>query len=367
MGFYKRYLEYKDFDFDYFFSKITDDDIERIIAKDNLTELDFLTLLTKKAEKYLESMAQKAKALTLQHFGKTILLYTPMYIANYCINQCVYCGFNAANKITRKKLTPEEVENEAETIAETGLKHILVLTGESGKASPPSYIKECVEILKKYFTSISIEVYPLDKKEYAELIEAGVDGVTLYQEVYDEEVYDKMHIKGPKKNYRYRLDAPERTCMAHVRNINIGALLGLTGWRSEIFFTALHASYLQDKYPDTDVCISFPRIRSQTGNFKPSSIVSDINLVQMITALRLFMPRAGLTISTRENPMLRNNLIGLGITKMSAGSSTEVGGHSMDNKSEGQFDISDERSVEEMKKMIYAKGYQPVFKDWQMI
>ncbi len=367
MSFYERYLEYKNFDFETFFDRVSEQDIINTISKDRITELEFLMLLSQKASKYLEPMAQKARKLTIQNFGKVIFLYTPMYLANYCVNQCVYCGFNIANKINRKKLTLEEVEKEAQAISSTGLRHILILTGESRRESPVQYIKQCVEVLKKYFRSISIEVYPLEESEYKELIETGVDGFTIYQEVYNEEVYEKLHIKGPKRNYRYRLDAPERACRASMRSVNIGALLGLDDWRKEAFFTGIHADYLQTRYPDTEISISLPRIRPQCGGFTPPYVVEDRDLVQIMLAQRLFMPRAGITISTRESQSIRDNLIGLGVTKMSAGSSTEVGGHTQENKSEGQFDINDRRGVEEIKQRIYEKGYQPVFKDWQAI
>jgi len=367
MSFYERYREYKNFDFETFFDRVSEQDIINTISKDRITELEFLMLLSQKASKYLEPMAQKARKLTIQNFGKVIFLYTPMYLANYCVNQCVYCGFNIANKINRKKLTLEEVEKEAQAISSTGLRHILILTGESRRESPVQYIKQCVEVLKKYFRSISIEVYPLEESEYKELIETGVDGFTIYQEVYNEEVYEKLHIKGPKRNYRYRLDAPERACRASMRSVNIGALLGLDDWRKEAFFTGIHADYLQTRYPDTEISISLPRIRPQCGGFTPPYVVEDRDLVQIMLAQRLFMPRAGITISTRESQSFRDNLIGLGVTKMSAGSSTEVGGHTQENKSEGQFDINDRRGVEEIKQRIYEKGYQPVFKDWQAI
>lgn len=367
MSFYNEYIKYRDFDFDNFFNKLSDNDVLRAISKERLNEYDFLTLLSKKAEKYLEKMAQKASRLTLQHFGKVIFLYTPLYLANYCVNQCAYCGFNITNKITRKKLEMDEIEREAKIISETGLKHILVLTGESKEKTPVTYIKECVEILKKYFTSITIEIYPLTEDEYKELVLAGVDGLTVYQEVYNEKTYDKIHISGPKKDYKFRIDTPERACKAAIRSVNIGALLGLDDWRKESFFTGLHGNYLQDNYLDTEVSISLPRIRPHVGTFQSIFNVEDKNIVQIILALRLYMPRVGITISTREEAEFRDNLIGLGVTKMSAGSSTEVGGHTLEEKSDGQFDISDVRSVEEMKDCIYKKGYQPVFKDWQAI
>ena len=365
MNFYEKYIKYKDFDIKAFFDKVSNDDILRIINKETLNELDYLALLSDRAENHLELMARRSQQLTFQHFGKAILLYTPMYLANYCVNQCVYCGFNVTNRIVRKSLTLDEVEQEARIIASTGLRHILILTGESRQRSPVSYIKECVGVLKKYFTSITIEIYPLDEEEYGELINVGVDGLTVYQEVYNEETYRQMHLKGPKRNYRYRLDAPERACTAGMRSVNIGALLGLDDWAGEAFLTGLHTKYLQDKFPDMEISVSLPRIRPHAGQFQPKCQINDRNLVQIMLAIRLFMPRAGITISTRESAGFRDNLVGLGVTKMSAGSSTEVGGHALAEKSEGQFAISDGRSVEEIREMIYKKGFQPVFKDWE--
>lgn len=367
MSFYEEYHKFKDFNFDNFFSQISDSDILRILNKDNLDEFDFLALLSPTAESYLEEMAQKSHRLTVQYFGKTILLYTPIYIANHCVNKCSYCGFNVENKINRKRLSLEEIEAEARSISSSGLRHILLLTGESKKESPVSYIVDAVKILKKYFDSISIEIYPLTEDEYIEVIEAGVDGLTVYQEVYDEDVYDRVHIAGPKKNYRFRLDAPERGCIAKMRNVNIGALLGLSDWRIESFFTGLHTSYLQNKYSDVDISVSLPRIRPHAGSFEDIFVVNDKSLVQIMLAIRLFLPRVGITISTREQQELRDNLIALGVTKMSAGVSTEVGGHSSKNKTEAQFDISDKRSVREVRDTIEAKGYQPLFKDWMII
>jgi len=367
MSFYAKYMEYRKFDFDGFFYGVTDLDVQRALNKEFIDEMDYLALLSPMAEKYLEQMAVKAQQLTIRNFGKVIFLFTPLYLSNYCTNKCVYCGFNVTNDIKRSKLTLDEVEQEAEAIRRTGLRHILILTGESRKDSPVSYIKDCVHVLKKRFSSISIEVYPLEEQEYAELVEAGVDGFTMFQEVYNEKLYQELHLGGPKRNYRYRLDAPERACRACMRTVNIGALLGLDEWRRESFFTGLHADYLQDNYPEIEISVSFPRIRPSMGCYEPRYQVTDKNLVQAMLALRIFMPRAGITLSTRENAKLRNNLLGLGVTKMSAGSSTAVGGYSNKSKSESQFDISDERSVEEIKQMIYSKGYQPVFKDWLQI
>ncbi|MCL6638694.1 MAG: 2-iminoacetate synthase ThiH [Firmicutes bacterium] len=366
MSFYEVYRRYCDFDFERFWAGVTEADVGRAITGTRLKPVDFLTLLSPAAEKHLEAMAQKAHRLTVQHFGRTILLYTPLYLANYCVNHCVYCGFRCGNELLRKKLAPAEVEEEAKVIAATGLKHILILTGESRKDSPLSYIKECVQILKKYFTAISIEVYPLEVEEYAQLTAAGVDGMTMYQEVYDEGVYAEMHPAGPKRNYRYRLDAPERACRAGMRSVNVGALLGLHDWRKEAFFTGLHADYLQSKFPAVEVSISLPRMRPHLGGFPPRVAVSDRNLVQYMVAFRLFMPRAGITVSTRERPELRDRLVRLGATRMSAGSCTAVGGRTA-RDSTGQFEISDERDVAAVAAMLYRQGYQPVYKDWQYI
>ncbi|MFZ5753118.1 MAG: radical SAM protein, partial [Bacillota bacterium] len=212
MSFADKLLKYQEFPFASYLAGVTGADIERTLTKEALVERDFLNLLSEQAVPYLERMAQKAHQLTVQHFGRVILLYTPLYLANYCVNQCAYCGFKVTNRITRKKLTLEEVEKEARAIAQTGLRHILILTGESRQHTPVSYIEECVRILKNYFDSISIEIYPLTEEEYGQLVAAGVDGLTLYQEVYDPVTYDAIHLAGPKKDYRFRLDAPERAC-----------------------------------------------------------------------------------------------------------------------------------------------------------
>lgn len=366
MSFYEEYRSFDGFDFERFFERVTASGIRRILTKDRLSKMDYLTLLSPAAENFLEEMAQRANRLSVRHFGRVVFLFTPMYLANHCVNQCVYCGFKVHNKLERKKLTPAEVAREAEIIAATGLKHILILTGESRRESPVSYMKECVEVLKKYFTSIGIEVYPLEENEYAELVAAGVDGFTMFQEVYNEEVYAELHPGGPKRNYRYRLEAPERACRAGMRTVNVGALLGLHHWRAEAFFTGLHADYLQNKFPDMEVSISPPRMRPQLGGFPPRVVVNDKNLVQYMLAFRLFMPRGGITISSRERAELRNRLVRLGATKMSAGVSTAVGGRSQPD-STGQFEISDGRSVAEMAQMLYSQGYQPVYKDWQSL
>lgn len=367
MSVLKKIHKYSSYQIEEILNDTTEHEVINVLQKQQINEHDYLILLSKSAEKHLEKMAERANQLTINNFGRVIFLYTPLYLSNYCVNECLYCGFNVKNKIKRHQLTYDELESEAKIISETGLKHILVLTGESKQKASVEYIKGAIKILKKYFTSISIEIYPLSQLEYKQLIDEGVDGLTIYQEVYDRETYKKLHVSGPKTDYDYRLVAPERACKAGIRSINIGALFGLFDWRKEAFFTGLHANYLQNNYPDTEVSVSFPRMRPHKGLYKPDLNVTDKNLVQMMMATRLYNPRAGITVSTRETAELRDNIMGLGVTKMSAGSTTKVGGHSRDDNEEGQFDICDSRNVEDMKKDIYKRGYQPVLKDWQSI
>jgi 2-iminoacetate synthase len=366
-NFYDIVKECENVDINVHFESVNRNSIEHILSKDKCSKYDFLSLLSPKALNDLESVAQKSNELTVRHFGRTVLLYAPVYISNYCENKCIYCGFNKNNSIQRKQLDFMEIEREAEKIAESGINHILLLTGSDKSIANISYIENAVEILKKYFSSVSIEVYPMEVEEYKRLVDKGVDGVCLYQETYDEKLYSKIHLGGPKRNYMYRLNAPERACLAGVRTINIGSLLGLKDWREEIFTTGLHAEYLQNKYSDAEVSLSFPRLRPQAGGFSSGIQVDDISMVQMMLAYRIFMPRGGITISTREASVFRDNVLPLGVTKMSAGSKTIVGGYSGDCSDDGQFEISDDRSVKEIEKMIYTKGFQPVFKDWHCL
>lgn len=368
MSFYDVLTEYQDFSFEEFFSRLTHSDIQRIIAKNDLRPLDFLALLSPVAADHLELMAQKAHRLTVQYFGKTIQLFTPLYISNYCSNQCIYCGFNHSNKILRKKLSLQEIELEAASIAQTGMQHLLLLTGEAKQVTPIDYLVDAVTVLKKYFASVSVEIFPMDEDEYRTLQQAGVDGLTLFQEAYDQETYKKVHIAGKKADYRYRLDAPERGARAGFRVVNIGALLGLAEKRSEFFFTGLHAAYLERKYLDTEVAVSLPRFNDAECDYMPDYPVDDKTFVQFLMALRLFLPRAGITISTRENARMRDHLIKLGATRFSAGVCTSVGGYSQpDTDDTPQFEITDERSVEEVAAAITGFGYQPVYKDWDDI
>jgi 2-iminoacetate synthase len=341
-------------------------DVERVLARETLRPQDLAVLLSPIALSYLEPMAKKAQALTIRNFGRTIGLFTPLYLANFCTNSCLYCSFHAGNEIVRCKLTVEQAIKEGEAISSTGLQHLLLLTGESRNQSGPGYMEECVQALRPMFASLGLEVYPLSTEEYRGLFEAGIDSVTLFQETYDEITYAEVHPAGPKRNYHYRLEAPDRACEAGISSVNIGALLGLSDWRRDAFYSALHADYLQRNYPGVEVSISVPRLRPYAGSFKSSATpVTDEALVQIILAYRLFLPRAGLTLSTRESPQMRENLLPLGITRLSAGSLTSVGGYSeTDNVGSAQFEIADERSVPDVVQMIRAKGYLPAFCDW---
>lgn len=366
-SFFDELRRFDRFDFSSFLENVSKQDVERALLKESLGELDFLSLLSRNALGYLEPLAQRAQECTLANFGRVISLYTPLYISNYCDNDCLYCGFKHSNTIQRKKLSVNEVEHEAQEIAKSGIRQVLLLTGESKEVSPVSYIKECIQAVSRYFTAVNIEIYPLIEEEYALLIAAGADGLTIYQETYDKDLYGMLHIRGPKSDYRFRLDAPQRAAEARMRQVNIGALLGLGEFQKEVFFAGLHACWLQNNYPEIELGISLPRMQPQAGGFVCAHPLTDQELVQSLIALRLFLPRAGIAISTRENSTLRKNLIGLGVTRMSAGSRTQVGGYALAATKEGQFEIADKSSVEEIKEMIVRKGYQPVCKDWQAL
>jgi 2-iminoacetate synthase len=367
MSFSELLDQYTDFDYHGFWHSRTDAHVCQCLAKEKLSPLEFMTLLSPAAGEHLEAMAQKARSLTIQHFGHTIQLYIPLYISNYCNSECVYCGFNRRHDITRRKLTMEEIDIEARKIAETGMRHILVLTGEAPKLTPIDYLVASVKILKRYFSSISIEMYPMDRDEYVQLKKAGVDGLTIYQEVYDRKTYQQVHLAGRKTDYQYRLDAPARGAEAGFRWVNIGALLGLADPLKEAFITGLHAHYLTNRYLNTEISISMPRINPAEGGYKSQYLLDDRNFVQILAAFRLFLPRAGIPISTRERATFRDHLMQLGATRFSAGSRTDVGGYTGVEKSEcQQFEISDERSVSEMVAAIKNGGLQPVYKDWEL-
>ncbi len=327
---------------------------------------DFLTLLAPSATRHLEAMAQLAQGITRRTFGRAIHLFTPLYLANHCTNRCVYCGFNNKNAIKRTRLTLEEIEREGAVIAATGLRHILLLTGDSRQKSSPDYIAEAARCLRKHFPGISIEVYALTMEEYTQLRQAGVDGMTMFQETYNETLYPTLHPSGPKNNFHFRLEAPTRAAAAGFRSVNIGALLGLDVWRRDAFFTGLHAHWLQQHYPAVETAVSVPRMRPHVGIPCNVHDVSDIDLVQYIVALRIFLPMTGITVSSRERPALRDRLLDLGVTRVSAGVSTRVGGHAENTTtSDPQFHIADNRNVDEMLTAIRTQGYQPILKNWE--
>lgn len=365
MSFAKIIDNIHDFNIQDYLQNVSDSDIENSLNKKELNRRDFLNLLSPGAENYLEEMAQKAHRLTVQWFGKTIKLYAPLYISNYCSNQCLYCGFNQKNRISRQKLSLNEIDREAQIIDQKGIKHILLLTGESRQHTPISYIREAIRIQKKYFSSICLEMFPMDLEEYKNLIQAGADCLTVYQEVYDKDNYQRVHQAGKKRDYYYRLETPERGAQAGFRAINIGTLFGLANLEKEAYLSGLHAQYLENTYLDCEISISIPRLNTHEGDYQAAYRLSDKKFVQFLLAYRLFLPRVGINISTRESADFRDNLLKLGVTKMSAGSKTEVGGYTKAVDSTAQFDISDNRSVEKVVSKIQASGYQPVFKDWE--
>lgn len=357
--------KYYNWDFDKLFDEVRDEDIERALIKDYLNDYDLIALLSPKAQKYIELLARKSYKITRQFFGNVIFIYAPLYVSDHCVNACLYCGFSVFEKFKRKTLNYDEVRKEAEILRNTGIRHVLLLTGES-KFVSVDYIINVVKILKEYFDEVSIEIYPMDEEDYKKVIDSGAEGLTVYQEVYDKDIYDKLHVFGPKKNYLYRLETPDRGGRAGFREINIGALLGLAPVRKEVFLVLKHAEYLFDSYPNIEVGISFPRMRPihNNDNFKFNLYpVSDIDIVQFITISRIFLNRVSINISTRESSEFRDNIVLLGPTRMSAGSSTAVGGYSQGIKS-SQFDISDERSVDEFCSMLKSKGLCPTFVNW---
>ncbi len=363
MSFYQIIETYKTFDFDGFFHGMTRQKIESILAREKLSDLDFLALLSDTANGFLEPMAEKARQITRRNFGRAIVLFTPLYISNLCENVCAYCSFARQHAIARKHLTFEEIGEESRRIAESGIRHILVLTGEARRAANMGYLAESIRIIRRDFSSVGIEIYPLTEEEYRGLVDLGVDGLTIYQEIYDEAAYKRLHRGGPKEDYCFRLEAPERAARQGIRGITVGALMGLGDARREAFFTGLHARYLQKTFPNVDISLSFPRIRPLAGDFVPPFPVSDARFVQTIVAARIFLGNVGITLSTRESGQFRDSVLPLGVTKMSAGVSTAVGAHSS-GPSTAQFEIADTRSVTDVKTDLLALGFQPVMQDW---
>ncbi len=345
--------------------RCTEQQVRAALAKDALSIGDFGALLSPAAFPYLEQMAQKAKRVTARQFGNAVCLYTPLYIANYCTNHCVYCGFNCKNKIQRGKLTPAEIETEYKAIAATGLREILILTGESRSQSDLEYIGTAVEMAKQYFSTIGIEIYPLNTDEYAYLQQKGADFVSVYQETYNQVKYKEVHLSGPKRDFSYRFNAQERAILGGMRGVSVGALLGLDNFRKDAFAAGLHAKFLQQKYPHAEVGFSVPRMRPYINNEENNSNdVHEPQLLQVMLAYRLFLPFAGMSISTRERAGFRDNVLGLAATRISAGVKTGVGGHEEEAKGDEQFEISDPRSVDEIRAMLKARGMQEVFTDY---
>jgi len=339
-------------------------DVKNALGKDRLTFDDYSALLSPAAEDFLEEIAARAKMETRKYFGSSISMFTPLYLANYCSNHCVYCGFNCNNNIRRGKLSYAEMESEMDAISKTGLREILILTGESRSQSNVDYIGEAVKLAKKYFSTIGIEIYPLNADEYAYLHRCGADFVSVYQETYDPDIYEKNHLSGPKRVYPYRFNAQERAVTGGMRGVGFGSLLGLGDFRKDAFATGIHAYYLQRKYPHIEISFSVPRIRAYINAENNGCSVGEKQLLQVMLAYRLFMPFAGITISTRERAGFRDNIIGLAATKISAGVKVGVGGHGLEEIGDEQFEISDSRDVAQVHAMILEKGLQPVYTDY---
>ncbi len=357
----------------YDYSKYTAKDVKAALEHETCTIEDFKALLSPAAEPYLEEMAYKARLETSKHFGNTVYLFTPLYIANYCENYCVYCGFNCYNHINRMKLSMEQMEHEMKVISDSGMEEILILTGESREQSDVSYIGEACKLARKYFRMVGLEIYPVNTEEYSYLHECGADYVTVFQETYDTDKYETLHLSGHKRVWPYRFDAQERALMGGMRGVAFSALLGLSDFRKDALASALHAYYLQRKYPQAEMSLSCPRLRPIINNDKINPLdVHETQLCQIICAYRIFLPFVGITVSSRESAAFRNGIVKIAATKVSAGVSTGIGDH--ESKYSGketktvqgdeQFEIDDHRSLAKMYQDISAEGLQPVLNDY---
>ncbi|WP_086227188.1 MULTISPECIES: 2-iminoacetate synthase ThiH [Campylobacter] len=350
------------------FDKFSAFDVQKALDKDNLNLTDLQALLSPVAANFLEEMVAKAKATKERYFGKNIYLFTPQYIANHCDNNCVYCGFKVGNDIKRAQLDENDIIKELENIAKTGLKEILILTGESQTKTPLNYIANACRLAKKYFDIVGVEIYPLNSDEYAILHDNGVDFVTVFQETYNPIKYGKIHLYGNKRVFPYRFNAQERALIGGMRGVAFAALLGIDDWRKDAMATALHASLIQAKYPHAEISISVPRLRPIINNNKINPRdVTERALLQVIAAYRLFLPYANITLSSRESAYFRDHAIALGVTKVSAGVSVAIGEHGGkddESKGDGQFEISDNRDVNQMKIAIKNAGLTPVMSDY---
>ncbi|MBO9673527.1 MAG: 2-iminoacetate synthase ThiH [Sphingobacteriaceae bacterium] len=344
----------------------TADDVERALNNKQRSLEDFKALISPAALPYLEDMAQISQRLTLDRFGRVIQMYIPLYLSNECNNICTYCGFSYDNKVRRRTLNPMEIMQEVAVIKGMGYDHVLLVTGEANQTVHTDYFKKVLDLISPHFAHISMEVQPLDVEDYEALIPHGLNAVLVYQETYHQEDYRKHHPKGKKSNFLYRLETPDRLGQAGIHKMGLGVLIGLEDWRTDSFFTALHLSYLEKQYWQSKFSISFPRLRPFSGGLEPKVAMNDKELVQLICAYRLFNSEVELSISTRETQAFRNQVIKLGITAISAGSKTNPGGYEVEPQSLEQFEISDERSAQEIAAMIRKQGYEPVWKDWDM-
>ena len=351
----------------YDYTRYTADDVRRALARDMRTPEDFGALLSPAALPFLEEMAQRAQRETRKHFGTGIYMFTPVYIANYCENFCIYCGFNCHNKINRARLSEEEIDREMRAVAKSGLQEVLILTGESRAKSDVEYIGKACRIASRYFRVIGLEVHPMNSDEYAYLHKCGADYVTVFQETYHVDKYETLHLAGHKRIFPYRLNSQERALKGGMRGVGFAALLGLDDFRKDAFATGMHAWLLQRKYPHAEIAFSCPRLRPIVNNDRINPMdVHEPQLLQVVTAYRLFMPFASITISTRECARVRDNLVKIAATKISAGVSTGIGEHveEIQEKGDEQFEISDGRSVEQVYQDLLKLGLQPVMSDY---
>ena len=357
--------------FDY--SKYTAKDVKAALEHERCSIEDFKALLSPAAEPFIEQMAQRARTETGKHFGNTVYLFTPLYIANYCENYCVYCGFNCYNHIKRMKLSMEQIEHEMKVIADSGMEEILILTGESRGQSDVKYIGEACKLARKYFRMVGLEIYPVNTDEYRYLHKCGADYVTVFQETYDAEKYETLHLFGHKRVWPYRFDAQERALRGGMRGVAFSALLGLSDFRKDALASALHVYYLQRKYPYAEMSLSCPRLRPIINNDKINPLdVHEKQLCQILCAYRIFLPFVGITVSSRESAEFRNGIVKIAATKVSAGVSTGIGDHESKysgKESDGvqgdeQFEIDDSRSLDRMYRDIADEGLQPVLNDY---
>ena len=344
--------------------RATDHDVRAALAKERADIHDLAALLSPAAEPHLPQMAARSARITLQRFAATTQIYAPLYLSNLCTNRCAYCGFAAGNAIPRRHLTFAEAEAEAAILQERGFQHILLVSGEAPKVLGVDYLAEIAQRLRDRFAALSIEVQPLSLEEYARLFQAGITAVAVYQETYDREIYRQVHLAGKKCDYDYRLDTPARAAAAGMREVGIGALLGLADWRAEGLALALHLQTLRRQFWRTSFTISFPRLRPAAGEFQPMVPVSEKSLSQLLFALRLFDHDVGLILSTREEARFRDGMIGLGPTRYSAGSCTAPGGYAHPEWEGEQFSVGDHRTINEVSSALIAKGFDPVYKDW---